>query len=115
MKKIDRYILTLVLALFLVGCNDDFLERYPTASISPPTFFQTENDFIAYTNLFYSYLPGGSGIYGETADNIVKSSIDPELSGTHHRLEMELVGIAEYQFHAQQRKCEELQGRRHPR
>lgn len=82
MKKIDRYILTLVLALFLVGCNDDFLERYPTASISPPTFFQTENDFIAYTNLFYSYLPGGSGIYGETADNIVKSSIDPELSGT---------------------------------
>lgn len=82
MKKIDSKFLILIFALFLVGCSEDFLERYPTASISPPTFFQSENDFIAYTNLFYSYFPGGAGIYGESADNIVKSAIDREVSGT---------------------------------
>ena len=68
--------------LIAQSCNDDFLERYPTAQASPPTFFQSENEFIAYTNLFYSYLPGGADIYGESADNIVKSSIDREISGT---------------------------------
>jgi hypothetical protein len=82
MKNTDSKFLILVFALFLVGCSEDFLERYPTASISPQTFFQSENDFKSYTNLFYSYLPGGSGIYGESADNIVKSSIDREVSGT---------------------------------
>lgn len=82
MKKINNKFFLIILALFVLGCNDDFLERYPTDSVAPPTFFQSENDFIAYTNLFYSYLPGGSGIYGESADNIVKSSIDREVSGT---------------------------------
>ncbi len=82
MNKIHHKFVLLVFAFCMLGCNDDFLERYPTASLSPQTFFQSENDFIAYTNLFYSYFPGGSGIYGETADNIVKSSIDREVSGT---------------------------------
>lgn len=82
MKKIDNKFFIFILALFVLGCNDDFLERYPTDSVAPPTFFQSENDFIAYTNLFYSYLPGGADIYGESADNIVKSSIDREVSGT---------------------------------
>lgn len=82
MKKTDSVFLIFIFALLLVGCSEDFLERYPTASVSPPTFFQSENDFIAYTNLFYSYLPGGSEIYGESADNVVKSSVDREVSGT---------------------------------
>lgn len=82
MKNIHRKFLVVVATLLFAACDDDFLERYPTASVSPPTFFKSENDFKAYTNLFYSYLPGGSAIYGESADNIVKSSVDREISGT---------------------------------
>lgn len=82
MKNISIKSILLIYAFLLLACSDDFLERYPTAQASPPTFFQSENEFEAYTNLFYSYLPGGADIYGESADNIVKSSIDREISGT---------------------------------
>lgn len=82
MKNINGKFILLVAAFSVLACSDDFLERYPTAQASPPTFFQSENEFMAYTNLFYSYLPGGADIYGESADNIVKSSIDREISGT---------------------------------
>ncbi|MBT1704621.1 RagB/SusD family nutrient uptake outer membrane protein [Chryseosolibacter indicus] len=82
MKNINSAILIAASALVAMSCNDDFLERYPTASASPPTFFKTESDFRTYTNLFYSYLPGDAAIYGESADNIVKSSVDREIAGT---------------------------------
>lgn len=79
MKKI--YLILLSGFLF-TACNKDFLERYPTSSVSPPTFFTSENDFKIYTNQFYNFLPGGTDVFGETADNIVKSSLDPEVAGT---------------------------------
>jgi hypothetical protein len=82
MKNINSKLLLVIAAVLLVACGEDFLERYPTASISPQTYFQSENDFKSYTNLFYNNLQGGSEIYGESADNIVKSSIDREVSGT---------------------------------
>lgn len=82
MKNINSKLLILISAFCFSACSQDFLERYPTASVSPPTFFQTENDFKTYTNLFYSYLPGGADIYGESSDNIVKSSVGREISGT---------------------------------
>lgn len=81
-KNINSKLLILISALCLSACGKDFLERYPTASVSPPTFFQSENDFKTYTNLFYSYFPGDAAIYGEAADNIVKSSVDRQISGT---------------------------------
>ncbi|WP_242696005.1 RagB/SusD family nutrient uptake outer membrane protein [Desertivirga brevis] len=66
----------------LVACKDDFLERYPTARVSPQTYFKSENDLKSYTNYFYSFLPDAAEIYGETADNIVLSSVGREISGT---------------------------------
>ena len=72
----------LLLSIAFVSCEKDLLEQYPTDSISPNTFFKTENDLKAYTNLFYSYLPAADFIYGEDADNIVKSSVGREISGT---------------------------------
>lgn len=82
MKKLFIYGIALAGITSLASCERDILEQYPTASISPNTFFKTENDLIAYTNSFYSELPGGSDIYGEQADNIVKSSVPREIAGT---------------------------------
>src|SRR5688500_6573791 len=72
----------LLLSIAFVSCEKDLLEQYPTDSISPNTFFKTENDLKAYTNLFYSYFPAADFIYGEDADNIVKSSVARDISGT---------------------------------
>jgi hypothetical protein len=83
MKKLLSYIISGGLGILLwSSCSKDFMERYPTASVSPPTFFNTEADLKAYTNLFYTYLPDATAIYGESADNIVKSSLDQQVSGT---------------------------------
>ena len=69
--------------LLMSGCNDSFLERYPTDKLSPQTFFQNENDFRVYTNGFYIMLPTGPDIYqAERADNIVSNTQISEVWGT---------------------------------
>lgn len=82
MKKVLFFSIALAGSIGLVSCNQDILDQFPTASISPNTFFKTENDLQAYTNSFYNYLPGGADLYGEQADNIVKSSVPREIAGT---------------------------------
>ncbi|ATL47785.1 RagB/SusD family nutrient uptake outer membrane protein [Chitinophaga caeni] len=82
MKKKHIFLPIIIAGSLLASCSKDFMERYPTASVSPPTFFRSETDLKTYTNLFYSYFPGDAGIYGEAADNIVKSSVAREVSGT---------------------------------
>ncbi len=77
-----KNILIPAVVMMLTGCSKDFLERYPTAEISPQTFFKSESDFIAYTNSFYNALPDAGYIFGEAADNIVKSAVPAEVSGT---------------------------------
>jgi hypothetical protein len=64
------------------GCTKDFLERYPTDQVAPQNFFRSENEFISYTNGFYAALPAAGDVYGEAADNIIKSSVSAEISGT---------------------------------
>ncbi|WP_127126233.1 RagB/SusD family nutrient uptake outer membrane protein [Pseudoflavitalea rhizosphaerae] len=66
----------------LAGCSKGFLDRLPTDQVAPQNFFGTENEFIAYTNGFYPQLPDATAIYGESVDNIVKSSVNAEVSGT---------------------------------
>jgi hypothetical protein len=80
-SKIQIYFV-LICSLSMAACQKNVLDQYPTASISPNTFFQTENDLKSYTNLFYSHLPDAEFIFGEDADNIVKSSVDREIAGT---------------------------------
>jgi len=83
MKTFNIISLYVVSLLLLVGCNDNFLERYPTDKLSPQTYFQNENDFRVYTNGFYIMLPTGADIYQtERADNIVSNTQVSEVWGT---------------------------------
>jgi hypothetical protein len=82
MKNIRNYTVAIFLLGVISACNNDFLERYPTDEISPQTVFISENDLETYTNSYYTLFEGGSAIYGETADNIIKSSLGREVLGT---------------------------------
>lgn len=42
-----------MVSLYLNGCNDNFLERYPLDAISNETFWNTESDLKAYNNRLY--------------------------------------------------------------
>lgn len=67
--------------IVVASCNKNLLEQYPTDSVSPQTFFKTENDLLSYTNSFYTSLPSADYIYMEDYDNVVKSSVKGEISG----------------------------------
>ncbi len=69
-------------SVMLAGCSKDFMERYPTDQVAPQNFFRSENEFISYTNGFYRALPTATDVYGEAADNIIKSTVNAEISGT---------------------------------
>lgn len=67
-----------LLAMVCLGCNDDYLEKYPTTEISESNFFKSDSDLMLYTNGYYEMLnPGHSLGYGrdyvsddiETANN----------------------------------------------
>ncbi len=45
----------MILTTFLMGCNDDSLEKYPLTDISSETFWNSENDLKIYNNIFYDY------------------------------------------------------------
>ncbi|GAA5221930.1 RagB/SusD family nutrient uptake outer membrane protein [Membranihabitans marinus] len=47
------YALSMVALMLTMGCNDDFLERYPLDEISNETFWNTENDLKVYNNGLY--------------------------------------------------------------
>jgi starch-binding outer membrane protein, SusD/RagB family len=54
MKKYSIIISLVLLATFIFfSCNDDFLYRTPLDEISNETFWNTENDLIAYNNSLY--------------------------------------------------------------
>ncbi|MDR1602786.1 MAG: RagB/SusD family nutrient uptake outer membrane protein [Tannerella sp.] len=76
MKKIFISI-TAILAI-LSACD---MEKYPLDAVSPNTFFNTESDLRLYTNSFYLALPSAEGVYNEAVDNIVKQSLEDEISG----------------------------------
>lgn len=81
MKRSIIKLTVLFILLTGVSCKKE-LNQLPTASLSPNTFFVTEGDLKNYTNQFYVQLPDAGFIYGEDADNIVKSSVDREIAGT---------------------------------
>lgn len=77
MKKI---LYLLFVGLVFTACGDQ-LDQFPKDSISPETFFNTENDLRLYTNSFYGALPSGEGVYNESVDNIIKNSLPDEIQG----------------------------------
>lgn len=65
MKK-NHIIYLITLLLFISACNDEFLERYPLSTLSPETYFKSENELKTYTNGFYSALPAALDIFYNT-------------------------------------------------
>ena len=80
MKKIV-YIYAL-LSCGMMACSKDYLERLPESSVTPEASFKTEKDLALFTKSFYdAALPSAEGIYNESVDNIVKTTLDDELTG----------------------------------
>jgi hypothetical protein len=52
-KDILKYLIVASAFILILGCNDDFLERYPLDAISNETFWTTESDLANYNNSFY--------------------------------------------------------------
>lgn len=79
----NRIIYIAVLAFLLTACNDDFLERYPIAGISPEKSFQTAQDLKLYTNSFYNDLPSANDIVrgDKISDNVLYNGVPNEQSG----------------------------------
>lgn len=65
--------------IFMASCD---MNNLPLDSISPNTFFNTENDLRLYTNSFYNMLPSAEGVYNEKVDNVVSTDLADELRGT---------------------------------
>ena len=97
-----KYILALGLVSMLIGCNDDFMERYPLDNVTDENFWKTESDLKLYLNKLYpAYIKGhGDGwsqdkyitplpvtgsplAYGDFySDNCVRTGSEPkELAG----------------------------------
>ena len=74
MKKIQIISIAALLSMAF-SCNDDFMERYPLSSLSPETFFGTENELNSYTNAFYNHFPGMYDIIGQTPDDESRISL----------------------------------------
>lgn len=80
MKKIV-YIYAL-LSCSMMACSKDYLERLPESSVTPEASFKTEKDLALFTKSFYdAALPSAEGVYNESVDNIVKTTLDDELTG----------------------------------
>ncbi|MCE7057344.1 RagB/SusD family nutrient uptake outer membrane protein [Algoriphagus sp. AGSA1] len=81
----NRFIISIILISITAiasSCQDDFLERYPLANVSPETFFTTAEELRLYTNSFYTALPSYNAIYGETFDNVVQNTLNDETRGS---------------------------------
>lgn len=57
--KVKFITIILFSLLLFVGCNNDFMERYPLDSITDQNFWKSESDLELYCNSFYAkYIPG---------------------------------------------------------
>ncbi|ULT23839.1 hypothetical protein KUH03_32615 [Sphingobacterium sp. E70] len=66
----------------LTACKKDYLERFPESAVRPEDSFKTEKDLGLFTKSFYdAALPSAEGVYNESVDNIVKTTLDDELTG----------------------------------
>jgi hypothetical protein len=66
----------------MMACSKDYLERLPESSVTPEASFKTEKDLALFTKSFYdAALPSAEGVYNESVDNIVKTTLDDELTG----------------------------------
>lgn len=75
MKKLTIYILAV---LSLTSCLN--LDKFPLDSMSPDTFFSSEEELQAFSNKFYTMLPATS-LYTDNADTYTQNKLPDEISG----------------------------------
>ncbi len=78
-------------SLCMVGCNDDFMDRYPTTQISSEAFFKSVNDLKLYINTYYEsvstdYMDFVCDNYASYADthsnnNLIRGAVGAETVG----------------------------------
>jgi hypothetical protein len=52
-NKIKTYHMLMIIALLVMSCNNEFLDRFPLDEVSAETFWNTENDLMVYNNRIY--------------------------------------------------------------
>lgn len=78
----NSLILYILFAVLCTSCSKDYLDRQPGASISPDVSFKSVKDLELFSNSFYNgAIPSAEGIYNEAIDNIVKNTLQDELTG----------------------------------
>lgn len=85
MKTLNKYISFIVIALSLIACNDDFLERIPLDQVTSEVYFAKPNDLKAYVNNYYSntFFPRYNNHGNDfDSDNQISSIVDRRLEGT---------------------------------
>ena len=75
MKKLTIYILAV---LSLTSCLN--LDKFPLDSMSPDTFFSSDEELQAFSNKFYTMLPATS-LYTDNADTYTQNKLPDEISG----------------------------------
>lgn len=80
--KIFKLLPAILIGIVCFSCDDGFLDKYPISEIAPENYFKSREDLQLYTNSFYRLLPTASGIYNESVDNIIKSTISDRVKGT---------------------------------
>lgn len=76
-------IFSLLIALSMYACSEDFLEKQPLSEITAETFFNTASDLQLYTNGFYRMWPSTSIYNGEAStDNIIQTELSDEMRST---------------------------------
>ena len=75
MKKLTIYIFAV---LSLTSCLN--LDKFPLDSMSPDTFFSSEEELQAFSNKFYTMLPATS-LYTDNADTYTQNKLPDEISG----------------------------------
>lgn len=75
MKKLAIYVTA---ALSMVSCLG--LDKFPLDSMSPDTFFSSEEELQAFSNTFYTMLPATS-LYTDNADTYTQNKLPDEISG----------------------------------
>lgn len=84
MKPLKNITFLLILVL-VIGCNDDFMERYPLSQLSPENSFTSETELQAYTNGFYNTFPAALDVFYHNplqADDDARTTVPDELRGS---------------------------------
>jgi len=67
-----------VILITLIGCNDEFMERFPKTSIAPESFFNTEEDLQMYIYGLYNF--GGFNACTDDAYNTTDDAVTTGVS-----------------------------------